>query len=111
MYPPALAQTLRAAGIEATTVAALGLAGRSDTDVFAAATTGGWVLLTENVADFARIAAEHLAGGSHHRGVLLALSSRFSRRPHGIPALAAAVRARVEEHPDDRLVYLEQPPR
>jgi predicted nuclease of predicted toxin-antitoxin system len=109
MYPPALAQTLRAVGIEAATVVEIGLAGRSDPDVLATAATDGYVLLTENVADFARIAAAHVVGGGHHPGVLIALSSRFSRRPGGIAAIAAAVRAVADEHLEDRLVYLEQP--
>jgi hypothetical protein len=110
LYPPALAQNLRAAGIEAATVVEVGLGGRSDPDVLATAATDGYVLLTENVADFARIAAEHVAGGGHHPGVLIALSSRFSRRPGGIGAIAAAVGALADEHLEDRLVYLEQPP-
>ena len=110
MYPPALAQTLRAAGIEAATVIEIGFAGRSDPDVLAIAAMDGYVLLTENVADFARIAAEHVADGGHHPGVLIALSSRFSRRQGGIGAIAAAVCAVADEHLEDRLVYLEQPP-
>jgi predicted nuclease of predicted toxin-antitoxin system len=110
MYPPALAERL-STGIETSTVAGLGLAGRSDPDVFAAAAANGFVLLTENVADFARIATEHIAGGGHHPGVLIALSSRFSRRPHGINTIAAAVRVLIHERLDDRLVYLELPPR
>jgi predicted nuclease of predicted toxin-antitoxin system len=109
MYPPVLAQTLQAAHIEAGTVAELGLGGRSDPDVLAAAAADGYVLLTENVADFARIASEHLTAGGHHPGVLFALSTRFSRRPGGINAIAAAVLAVAEEHLEDRLVYLEQP--
>jgi predicted nuclease of predicted toxin-antitoxin system len=107
MYPPALADALRAAGIEAVTLNGEGLAGRSDPEILAAAAEGCYTLLTENVADFARIAAEQVAGGKHHPGVLIALSSRFSRRPHGINAIAAAVRAVTDEHLDDRLVFLE----
>ena len=110
MYPKALALALTAAGIEAATVAELGLAGRSDFDVLAAAAAEGYVLLTENVADFARIATEHLTAGGHHPGVLIALSSRFSRRPGAINTIAVAIRAVPDEHLEDRLVYLEQPP-
>ncbi len=62
------------------------------------------MLLTENVADLARLAAERLTAGGHHPGVLIALSSRFSRRPSGIDAIAAAVRALATEHLEDRLV-------
>ena len=108
MYPPTLAVALRAAGIEVSTVAGLGLAGSSDPAVFAAAVARGEALLTENVADVARIAADHVSAGQHHPGVLIALSSRFSRRPDGIGPLVAAVRAVVGEPLDDRVVYLAQ---
>ena len=109
MYPPVLATELRAVAIEAVTVVELGLAGRADSDVLAAAIAEGFVLLTENVADFTRIAADHLSAGTHHPGVLIALSSRFSRRRSGIPTLVAAIRAVVGEHLEDRLVYLQRP--
>jgi hypothetical protein len=109
MYPPTLAQVLRSWGIEASTVAERGIAGASDADVLAAAEADSYVLLTENVSDFARIAAERITGGGHHPGVLIALSSRFSRRPSGIPEIAAAIRALADQDLADRLVYLEQP--
>ncbi len=105
MYPPALAQELRAAGLDALTVAELGLAGRSDPDVFAAAVAQRRVLLTENVADFARIAADHLTRGAQHPGVLIALSSRFST-PSGAPHARRRAAAVVGEPLDDRVVYL-----
>ena len=108
MYPPRLADGLRAAEVDAATVAELGLAGRADLDVFATAVADGYVLLTENVADFARIAADHLTAGHHHPGVLIALSSRFSRRPAGRGALVAAVLAAATEPLEDRVVYLQR---
>jgi len=107
MYAVKLAQVLRDQGIDAATVAELGMAGRSDADVFAAATDGGYALLTENVSDFARLGSEHVAAGRHHFGLLIALSSRFSRRPAGYTAIAAAVAAVAGDRLDDRLVYLE----
>jgi predicted nuclease of predicted toxin-antitoxin system len=106
MYPARLAESWRAENIDAVTVAELGHAGQSDLDVFAAAVADGYVLLTENVADFARIAADHLTAGHHHPGVLIALSSRFSRRPAGRGALVAAVLAAVGEPLEDRVVFL-----
>ena len=106
MYSARLAEALRAANVDATTAAELGLAGRSDFDVFATAVADGYVLLTENVADFARIAADHLTAGQHHPGVLIALSSRFSRRPAGHGALVAAVLTAAAEPLEDRVVYL-----
>jgi predicted nuclease of predicted toxin-antitoxin system len=70
MYAPALAGAMRDAGIEAAPVAELALAGRSDADLFAEAIAGGHVILTENVADVARLAADRLSSGKHHPGVL-----------------------------------------
>ncbi len=108
MYPASLAEALHAANVDAVTVAELGLAGRSDLDVFAATAAAGYVLLTENVADFARIAADHLTAGRHHPGVLIALSSRFSRRPAGRGAPVAAVLATADDQLEDRVVFLER---
>jgi len=110
MYPPGLAEALRAQGIEAVTASSLGRAGRSDPDLLAAASSEGYVLLTENVSDFARATGERLTSGGHLSGVLIALSSRFSRRPGGIAAIVSAVKAVSDQRLDDRLVYLEQPP-
>jgi hypothetical protein len=61
----------------------------------------------ENVADFARIGAEHTTAGGHHRGVLIALSSRFTRRPAGLQPLVASIQAVVEDI-EDRVVYLKR---
>jgi predicted nuclease of predicted toxin-antitoxin system len=109
MYPAIVADALRAAGIDAATAADLRLAGTSDQEVFGAAVAGGFAVLTENVGDFARIAAEHSTAGDHHHGVLIALSSRFSRRPAGIGPLIAAIQAIADEQISDRVVYLERP--
>jgi predicted nuclease of predicted toxin-antitoxin system len=108
MYSARHAEALRHARIDAFTAGELGLAGRSDLDVFAAAAADGYVLLSENVADFARIAADHVSAGRHHPGVLIALSSRFSRRPAGRRTLVAAVLAMAEQSLDDRVVFLER---
>jgi predicted nuclease of predicted toxin-antitoxin system len=107
MYPSSVAEALRAISIEATTVAALRLAGASDAEVFGAAVDGGYAVLTENVADFARIAAEHCTAGRQHPGVLIALSSRSSRRPVGLQPLVAAIQAVADEDIQDRVIYLE----
>jgi hypothetical protein len=108
MYPATVAEALRAAGIEATTVATLRLAGATDPEVLGAAVAGGYAVLTENVGDFARIAAEHSTAGAHHNGLLVALSSRFSRRPAGLRPLVAAVEAIAGEQIEDRIIYLER---
>jgi hypothetical protein len=107
MYSAALAEALRAAGIDASTVIGLGLAGRSDQDVFAAAIARGEAVLTENVADSTHISAERLTAGHHHPGVLIALSSRFSRRPAGMGPLVSAIRTIADQQLEDRVVYLQ----
>jgi Domain of unknown function (DUF5615) len=109
MYPARLAAALSASGIKATTVAELGLAGSADPDVFAAAVASGYTVLTENVGDFTRLAAEHSTAGGHDHGLLIALSSRFSRQPAGSAALVAAVNDAAQQSLDDRVVYLKQP--
>ncbi len=109
MYPASVAEALMAAGIEATTVASLRLAGASDAEVFGAAVVGGYAVLTENVTDFTRIAAEHSTAGGQHPGLLITLSSRFSRRPAGIRPLIEAVNAVANQPIDDRVVYLKAP--
>jgi hypothetical protein len=109
MYSAVHAEGLQAAGMQATTVLELGLAGSSDPEVFAAAIVEESVLLTENVADFTRISAEHLLAGQHHPGVLIALSSRFSRRPAGIPTLVKAVTGLARQPVADCVPYLQAP--
>lgn len=106
MYPAALAEHLETAGLEVSTVGSLGLAGQDDLTVFATAVADGYVVLTENVGDFTRIAAEYIAAGNHHHGLLIALAARFSRRPSGVVPLAAAIVAVQGEHLADRTVFL-----
>lgn len=103
MYPAGSAARLNEAGIEATTVAAIGLAGSPDTDVFAAAVDRGCAVLTENVGDFTRIAADYSTTGRHHHGLLIALSPRFSRQLAGSAALVAAIAEAVQHPLDDRV--------
>ncbi len=103
------ADALRALDVDAATVLELGLAGSSDPEIFAAAVAADRVLLTENVADFTRISAEQLTAGRHHPGLLIALSSRFSRRPAGIPTLVQAILALAGQELADRAIYLPVP--
>jgi hypothetical protein len=110
MYSPSLAEALRVADVDARTVIELGLAGSSDPEVFVAAIADGRTLLTENVADFTRISADHLGAGHHHPGVLIALSSRFSRRAAGVGPLVSAIRGVADRQLTDCLVHLQAPP-
>ncbi|MEZ4595583.1 MAG: DUF5615 family PIN-like protein [Chloroflexota bacterium] len=68
MYGPSHTEALRQAGIEARTVAELGLAGRPDADLLEVAVADGWTLVTENVADFGASRPRLLMAGRHHPG-------------------------------------------
>ena len=76
--------------------------------VLEAAAQSDRVVLTENVSDFARLAGHWAAGGRHHAGVVIALSSRFSRRRSGLLVLAGAVAALADEPLVDRIVFLQR---
>ena len=106
MYPAAVAEALRASGIDASTIADLRLGGAPDAEIFVATVAGGLCVLTENVGDFARIAADHSTGRGHHPGLLIALSSRFARRSAGLQPLVDAIRAIAGEQIEDRVIYL-----
>jgi len=110
MYPAALADALSRLDIDALRCADLRLVGAPDAEIFAAAAAAERAVLTENVGDFPQLAADCLTSGGHHAGLLIALSSRSSRRPAGIEPLAAAVGSVVDEDLADRVVYL-RPPR
>jgi predicted nuclease of predicted toxin-antitoxin system len=109
MYPLTLADVLNGGDLEVVAVGELGLAGSSDAAVLEAGVIGGYSVLTENVSDFVRLASERLTAGQHHCGILIALSTRFSRRPAGVPPIAAAVRSVAAEDLNDRVIYLEHP--
>jgi len=111
MYPPVLARGLEAVGIDATTIIELAMTGTPDPDVFACAVAQRRVVLTENVADFVTIAAQHSTTGQHHPGLMIALSNRFSRRPAGHDALVKAIQAHQTDELTDRIIYLEAPKR
>jgi len=51
----------------------------------------GRALVSENVADFMRLYGEWGAAGRAHAGIVIALSSRFSRTPAGYEALLAVL--------------------
>jgi predicted nuclease of predicted toxin-antitoxin system len=106
MYPPALAADLQAVGIDAVSIYELGMAGTADPDLFAYAVADDRALLTENVADFVAIAAQHSSTGKRHPGLLIALSNRFSRRPSGHRKIVDAVAAHQAEELEDRIIYM-----
>ena len=82
MYPSAIADQLRARGIDAASVhegPLRALEQTADVDVLAAAGTAGGVLVTENVRDFGRIERELLGAGGAHGGLVFTTNRQFPR--------------------------------
>jgi predicted nuclease of predicted toxin-antitoxin system len=91
MYPPALAHRLRANGHDVVAVldVEVGLASRSDDDVLAWAARNNRYVITENVSDFARLAAV----GTRHAGIVFVSAQRFPRTTNGLVRLGDALGA------------------
>jgi predicted nuclease of predicted toxin-antitoxin system len=97
---PQIAVLLRHAGYDVLAVADRDdLLGCSDRIVFETASSEGRALVTNNIKDFRPLAAEWLAKGRMHPGLILLPSAR-TRTLAAVPALAAAVEAILRAHPD-----------
>jgi len=97
---PQIAVLLRHAGYDVLAVADRDdLLGCSDRIVFETATSEARALVTNNIKDFRPLAAEWLARGRMHPGLILLPSARTRTRA-AVPALAAAVEAILRAHPD-----------
>ena len=82
MYPPVVAEQLRARGHDVVSVHDAGyrrLEGAPDEEVHTAALDEGRVLVTENVADFRRIEADALGRGEAHAGFVFTANRQFRR--------------------------------
>lgn len=97
---PQIALLLRHSGYDVVAVAERDdLVGYSDRMILEAASSEGRALVTNNVKDFRPLAAEWLAQGRMHPGLILLPSAR-TRTRKAVPALAAAIEAIVRAHPD-----------
>jgi predicted nuclease of predicted toxin-antitoxin system len=95
---PQIAVLLRKAGYDVEAVAERDdLVGSSDRVVFEAACREGRAVVTNNIKDFRPLAAEYLAQGRVHAGLVLLPSAR-SR--DAIAAIARAIDNVLEENPD-----------
>lgn len=91
MYPPALAKRLRDNGhdVLAAHDVKVGLASRPDDDVLAWAARNNRCVVTENISDFARLAAQ----GATHAGLIFLSAQRFPRTANGLVRLGDALEA------------------
>ena len=74
----ALIEALRARGISVFTTSEAGMSNRSDDEQLQFATTQDRVLVTCNVADFARLHTENVSAGREHSGIILVHQQRRS---------------------------------
>ena len=97
---PQIAVLLRQAGYDVDAVADReDLAGRSDRIIFEVASSEGRAVVTNNIKDFRPLAAEWLAHGRVHAGLILLPSTR-TRTRNAIAAVAAAIDNVLRGHPD-----------
>ena len=97
---PQIAVLLRKAGFDVDAVADReDLAGRSDRIIFEVACGENRAVVTNNIKDFRPLAAEWLAQGRVHAGLIL-LPSAWTRTRHAVAAVAAAIENVLRDHPD-----------
>jgi predicted nuclease of predicted toxin-antitoxin system len=97
---PQIAVLLRQAGYDAVAVAdRADLVGRSDRFIFEVACSEGRAVVTNNIKDFRPLAAEWLAQGRAHAGLILLPSTR-TRTRHAIAAVAGAIENVHHDHRD-----------
>ncbi|MDA2951190.1 MAG: DUF5615 family PIN-like protein [Mycobacterium sp.] len=97
---PHIAALLRGAGFDVLAVADRDdLLACGDRVIFEAATTEGRAVVTNNIKDFRPLAAEWLATGRTHPGLILLPSARTRTRA-AVPTLAAAIQAVLNANPD-----------
>jgi predicted nuclease of predicted toxin-antitoxin system len=97
---PRIAQLVRDRGHDVQAVGErLDLAGRSDRVILEVAATEERAVITNNVKDFRPLAAERLAHGESHAGLIL-LPSRRTRTRAAVEMLASAIDQILREHPD-----------
>jgi hypothetical protein len=102
MYPGHLARTLRERDADAEGVDERSpLRGLSDEELLVVAAREGRAVVSENVADFMRLYGEWGAAERRHSGIVIALSSRFSRTPAGYEALVNSLAELCAQRPED----------
>lgn len=102
MYPPAIAEQLRARKHDVDAVTARPeLRALTDTDLFALAQTEQRAVVTENIADFSAIADEYDRRGQPHHGLVLAAHGSYPRgNPRTIGRMVIALERVLRELPE-----------
>ena len=96
---PQIAVLLRRVGLDVEAVADRpDLVGRSDMVIFEVACREDRAVITNNIKDFRPLAAEFLAQGRSHAGLILLPSAR-TRSRDAIAAIARAIEAILRDNP------------
>ncbi len=103
MYPQAIAEQLRRGNHDVDAVTERGeLRTLPDQEIFATAQQEQRAVVTENVADFARIADEHDRRGHPHYGLILVDPGKYQRGdPRTIGRMVTALGKLLGEHRQD----------
>jgi predicted nuclease of predicted toxin-antitoxin system len=97
---PRIAELLRGRGHDVQAVVdRRDLAGRTDRVILEVAAAEERTVITNNVKDFRPLAAERLARGESHAGLILLPSTR-ARTRGAVEMLADAIEQILREHPD-----------
>lgn len=97
---PQIAALLRQSGHDVVAVAERGdLIGRSDRIILDLASAERRAVITNNMKDFRPLAAERLARGQRHGGLILLPSTRTRTRAL-VDRLASAIETVLKDHPD-----------
>ena len=97
---PQIAVLLREAGYDVVAVAErVDLVGSIDSTILEVATGEGRAVVTNNIKDFRPLAAERLAQGRTHAGLILVPSTRTRSRAVVI-VLSAAIEKVLHDHPE-----------
>jgi predicted nuclease of predicted toxin-antitoxin system len=97
---PQIPALLRKAGYDVEAVAdRADLVGRSDRIILEVACSEGRAVVTNNIKDFRPLAAEWLAQGRVHAGLILLPSTR-TRTRNAIAAVAGTIENVLRDHPD-----------
>lgn len=101
MYSPEIAVQLRARGHDVVHASDLGLAGRSDTEVFAATAAQGFGIVTNNADDFVLLFNQATTDGLVHNGVFLTSDRSLLPTKAGIGPLVRVLADLLERNPRD----------
>jgi len=115
MYPPVVAEQLRARGHDVVSVhdpEYRHLEGAPDEEVVALAVADDRVLVTENVPDFRRLEADALARGQAHATLVFTSNRQFPRGEPGTTGrLVEALHTLMSERSTPRgSLFLKRPP-